>query len=68
MADDKMDFSTSEQEKECISDTKEAESNQEGEIEEDIDDSDDSSDSDESESEEITSLRQFVSEAVMKFR
>ena len=67
MADDKMDFSTNEQEKERITDTKEGESDEEVKMDENSDDSDDSSESEEAESEEITALRQFVSGDVMKF-
>ncbi len=62
MADDEMEFSTDEQQKECISGTNVAESGHEEKMDESSDDSDDSSDSEEAESEEITTLRQFVSQ------
>ena len=55
-----MDFSTNEQEKQRVTDTKEGESDQEAKMDENSDDSDDSSESEEAESEEITALRQFL--------
>ncbi|CAB3983959.1 Squamous cell carcinoma antigen recognized by T-cells 3, partial [Paramuricea clavata] len=60
MADDEMDFSTNEQQKECSSNTNVAESDQEEKMDENLDDSDDSSDSEEAESAEVTALRQFL--------
>ena len=65
MADDEMDFSTNDQEKERILDANSPDDGQEEKMEDDLDDSDDSDDSsddEQAESGEITALRQFVSE------
>ena len=62
MADDEMDFSTKNQEKERILGANSPDDGQEEKMEDDLDDSDDSSDDEQAESGEITALRQFVSE------
>ena len=59
MADDEMDFSTKNQEKERILGANSPDDGQEKKME---DDSDDSSDDEQAESGEIMALRQFVSE------
>ena len=62
MADEEMDFSTNEHEKERISDKNVPESDQKDKMVESDDDSDDSSDDEEVEGAEITTLREFVSD------
>lgn len=61
MADDGMDFTTSEQHEEPNSSINASKIDQVENMDDKLDDSDDSSDSEGVENEEITSLREFVS-------